>query len=688
MMQRNLLIVDDERNIQSSMQRALRPDGYNIYCAQSGADALKVLEKHKINVIISDQRMPQMTGSELFNKVSHRFPETIRIVLSGYSDFSAVTDAINQGSIYKFLTKPWDDSLLRWHVLEAFQRYEMSWHNRQLTEIFNSTMEGIMITDHSGVIQATNPAFSAITGYSEGEVAGRTPRLLRSDKEAPELHQQMWQNLESQGHWQGEVWNRRKNGEDYPQWMTISTLPSEYGEKSQYVALFIDITKQKEREACIEYQAYHDALTTLPNRRLFHDRLERSLAQVERSGESLAVLFLDLDRFKNINDSLGHEVGDHLLQEVAKRLKEIVRNEDTVSRLGGDEFTVLLSRIAKRKEAEKVVRKLIIAFRKPFEIDGHTLHISSSIGAALFPCDGETPERLMKNADSAMYRAKEAGRNNYCFYSQKMNVHSENRFTLENDLHDALERGELTPFYQLQREAHSGAVSGFEVLLRWNHPERGMVMPSEFISLAEESGLIVPIGAWVLEEACKQAKIWVDAGQADLTVAVNLSARQFQEPDLVKQVAEVLDKTGLPAKHLELEITENLLLQHSDKNSAVLQELHELGVCLALDDFGTGYSSLSYLKKFPFDRLKIDQSFVRDLPGSHEDAALVDAIITLGHTLGLEIIAEGVESEAQLTFLRDRGCDLIQGYLFSEPLPAERAAQFLEGEYTQQRPNL
>ncbi len=676
-MQRNLLIVDDERNIQTAMRRALKQDGYNIYCAESGADALQLLGKHKINVIISDQRMPGMTGSELFNKVSHRFPETIRIVLSGYADFSAVTDAINQGAISKFLTKPWDDSLLRWHVLEAFQHYEMSWHNRQLTEIFNSTMEGIMITDSAGVIQTTNPAFSAITGYSEKEVVGRTPRLLRSDKEAPERHQQMWKKLKSQGQWQGEMWNRRKNGEDYPQWMSISTLPSEYGEKSQYVALFIDITKQKEREACIEYQAYHDALTALPNRRLFHDRLERALAQVERNGESLAVLFLDLDRFKNINDSLGHDIGDQLLQEVAQRLKETVRHEDTVARLGGDEFTVLLSRVTQRKEVEQVVRKLITAFRQPFKIEGHTLHISSSIGIALFPCDGETPEQLMKNADSAMYRAKEKGRNNACFYSQNMNARSENRLTLENDLHEALKRGELTPFYQLQREADSGAVSGFEVLLRWTHPERGLVMPSEFIALAEESGLIVPIGEWVLEQACQQAKVWVDAGQSDLTVAVNLSARQFQQPGLAKQVADILEKTGLPAKHLELEITENLLLQNSDQNSAVLQELHDLGICLALDDFGTGYSSLSYLKKFPFDRLKIDQSFVRSLPDSHEDAALVDAIITLGHTLGLEIIAEGVENEAQLAFLRDRGCDLIQGYLFSKPLPAEKAALFL-----------
>ncbi len=676
-MQRNLLLVDDEHNIQTAMRRALKQDGYNIYCAESGADALKMLEKHKINVIISDQRMPEMTGSELFNKVSHRFPETIRIVLSGYADFSAVTDAINQGAIYKFLTKPWDDSLLRWHVLEAFQRYEMSWHNHQLTEIFNSTMEGIMITDHSGVIQATNPAFSAITGYSEAEVMGRTPRLLRSDKETPEHHQQMWQSLNSQGQWQGEMWNRRKNGEDYPQWMTISSLPSEYGENSQYVALFIDITKQKEREACIEYQAYHDALTALPNRRLFHDRLERALAQVERNGESLAVLFIDLDRFKNINDSLGHDIGDQLLQAVAQRLKKAVRHEDSVARLGGDEFTVLLSRVSKRKEVEKIARKLTTVFRQPFEIDGHTLHISTSMGVALFPSDGKTPESLMKNADSAMYRAKEKGRNTYCFYSQQMNALAENRLVLENDLHDALMHGELIPFYQLQRDAHSGAVSGFEVLLRWNHPERGIVMPGEFIALAEESGLIVPIGAWVLEEACRQAKVWIDAGQADLTVAVNLSARQFQEPDLVKQVAEILNKTGLSARHLELEITENLLLQHSDQNSAVLQELHELGVCLALDDFGTGYSSLSYLKKFPFDRLKIDQSFVRGLPDNREDAALVEAIITLGHTLGLDIIAEGVESEAQLTFLRERGCDLIQGYLFSEPLPAEKVAQFL-----------
>ncbi|NOY73315.1 MAG: EAL domain-containing protein [Gammaproteobacteria bacterium] len=669
-MQRNLLLVDDETNIQSAMRRTLKRDGYTIYCADNGSDALKMLLNHKIHVIVSDQRMPGMTGSELFGEVSQRFPETIRIVLSGYADFSAVSDAINRGAIYKFLTKPWDDSLLRGHVLEAFQRYELSWRNRQLTEIFNSTMEGIMITDQAGIIQAVNPAFTAITGYSKKEALGRTPRLLRSRKEAPERYHEMWQNLSAQGLWQGELWNRRKNGEDYPQWMSISALPNDEGEQGQYVALFIDISEQKEREACIEYQAYHDALTALPNRRLFQDRLEQALVQAERNACSLAVLFVDLDRFKVINDSLGHDMGDQLLQAAAKRLNDTVRQEDTVARIGGDEFTVLLPSIKKRPAVEKIADKIVSAFRRPFEIAGQTLHLSSSIGIAVFPGDGETPERLMKNADSAMYCAKTAGRNDYRFYSQSMNTDAKRRLILENDLHEALAGNELIPFYQVQQDAQRGVVSGMEVLLRWHHPQHGAIMPSDFISLAEENGLIIPIGSWVLEQACAQAKSWLDIGYGDFTVAVNLSARQLQQPGLLKVVQHALDTTGLPARNLELEITENLLLNDTERNIALLHRLHDLGIRLALDDFGTGYSSLSYLKKFPFDVLKIDQSFVRGLPDNQDDVALVDAIITMGHKLGMKVIAEGVETSGQLTLLRRLACDLVQGYFISLPLPA------------------
>ncbi len=675
-MQRNLLLVDDEQNIQSALRRTLKQDGYTIHCAGSGADALAVLANHKIHVILSDQRMPEMSGSELFGEVSLRFPETIRIVLSGYADFSAVSDAINQGSIYKFLTKPWNDSLLRGHVLEAFQRYELSWHNRQLTGIFNSTMEGIMITNKDGIIQTVNPAFSAITGYTKNEALGLTPRFLRSDKEPAERYQQMWHSLNTQGSWQGELWNQRKNGEVYPQWMSISSLPGG-DDQEQYVALFVDISEQKRREACIEHQAYHDALTSLPNRRLFHDRLEQALVQAERNACSLAVLFIDLDRFKLINDTLGHTIGDQLLQAVATRLSETIRREDTVARLGGDEFTVLLPRIDKRQDAQRTVQKIIAAFQQPFTIAGQNLHISLSVGIALFPGDGETPERLMKNADSAMYRTKSDGRNGYHFYTQKMNTGAKRQLMLENDLHTALARNELVPFYQLQQDAAQHKVTGMEVLLRWQHPQHGTVMPGEFIGLAEESGLIVPIGRWVLEQACQQAKAWLDAGYGDFTLAVNLSARQLQQPDLLQIVQQILQRTGLPAQNLELEITENLLLNDTERNIALLHRLHDLGIRLALDDFGTGYSSLSYLKKFPFDLLKIDQSFVRGLPDNQEDAALVDTIITMGHKLGMQVIAEGVETREQRAFLQRLGCDLIQGYLISKPLPAAQAEKLL-----------
>ncbi len=676
-MRRNLLLVDDEQNIQSAMRRVLKQDGYNIYCADSGKDALDLLARHKIHVIISDQRMPGMTGSELFGEVSRRFPEIIRIVLSGYADFSAVADAINQGAIYKFLTKPWDDALLRRDVTEAFRRYELSWRNRQLTEVFNSTTEGVMITDSEGIIQTVNPAFSTITGYSEAEAVGQTPRLLRSDREHPECYQEIWTSLVMQGQWHGELWNRRKNGEDYPQWMTISTLPDGDGGQGRYVALFIDITEQKEREARIEYQAYHDALTGLPNRRLFHDRLGEALAHAGRNGDLPSVLFIDLDRFKIINDTLGHDVGDQLLQAVAQRLNKIIRKEDTLARLGGDEFTVLLSRVGRQQDAEKILRKLTASFRQPFEIDGESLHITLSIGAALFPGDGESPAQLMKNADTAMYRAKEAGRNGFCFYSQSMNTNAKRQLMLESDLHQALARSELTPFYQAQQDLQQGTVSGVEVLLRWQHPQRGCVMPGEFIALAEDNGLIIPIGNWVLKQACQQARAWLDAGCNDFTVAVNLSARQLQQPDLAKQVQQTLDTIGLPARHLELEITESLLLNDTEQNIALLHRLHDLGIRLALDDFGTGYSSLSYLKKFPFDLLKIDQSFVRGLPDNQEDAAIVDSIITMGHKLGMKVIAEGVETNEQSAFLRWLGCDQVQGYLIGRPLPAAQVEELL-----------
>ncbi len=675
-MQRNLLLVDDEQNIQSALRRALKRDGYTIHCAGSGVDALAVLANHKIHVILSDQRMPGMSGSELFGEVSQRFPETIRIVLSGYADFNAVSDAINQGSIYKFLTKPWNDSLLRGHVLEAFQRYELSWHNHQLTGIFNSTMEGIMITDKNGIIQTVNPAFSVITGYSKNEAVGLTPRFLRSDKEPAERYQSMWHSLNTQGVWQGEIWNQRKNGEAYPQWMTISSLPNG-GDQEQYVALFIDISEQKRREACIEHQAYHDALTGLPNRRLFHDRLEQALVQAERNACSLAVLFIDLDRFKMINDTLGHNIGDQLLQAVTKRLSDTVRREDTVARLGGDEFTVLLPRVEKRQDVERAVQKIIAAFQQPFTIAEQPLHISLSMGIALFPRDGETPERLMKNADSAMYRTKSDGRNGYHFYTQKMNAGAKRQLMLENDLHGALIRNELLPFYQLQQDAAQNVVTGMEVLLRWKHPQHGTVMPGEFIALAEENGLIIPIGRWVLEQACQQAKAWLDAGYGNFTLAVNLSARQLQQPDLLQVVQQVLQSSGLPPQNLELEITENLLLNDTERNIALLHRLHDLGIRLALDDFGTGYSSLSYLKKFPFDLLKIDQSFVRGLPNNQEDAALVDTIITMGHKLGMQVIAEGVETREQREFLHHLGCDLVQGYLIAKPMPAAQAEKLL-----------
>jgi len=677
-MQRNLLLVDDEQNIQSAMRRALRRDGYTIYCADSGKDALDIMAEHKIHVIISDQRMPEMTGAELFSEVSQRFPETIRIVLSGYADFSAVTEAINQGAIYKFLTKPWNDALLRGHVTEAFQRYELGWHNRQLMEVFNSTTEGVMIIDCEGLIQEVNPAFTTITGYSQQDAVGTKPQLYCAEKAGDEACQQFWQNLTRHDQWRGELWNLRKNGEVYPQWMSISTLPDDENGKRQYVALFSDITEQKEREACIEYQAYHDALTDLPNRRLFHDRLEQALSHAQRNDHISAVLFIDLDRFKTINDTLGHDLGDRLLQAVAQRLSSLIRKGDTVARLGGDEFIILLAQVAKPQDVEVVVGKLISLFSQPFKIDQHLLHVTLSIGVALYPGDGESPEQLMKNADTAMYQTKNSGRNGYHLYVQSMNAAAESQLALESDLHTALANNEFVAHYQLQQDLKQKQICSMEVLLRWQHPEQGLISPDRFIPLAEENGLINPIGDWVLNQACRQAKVWLDAGFRDITIAVNLSARQLQQPNIVTLIEQALERTGLPARHLELEITESLLLSDTERSIRLLHQLHDLGLQLALDDFGTGYSSLSYLKNLPFDLLKIDQSFIHGLPDNREDIALVEAIITMGHQLGMKVIAEGVEQEEQLSLLTRLGCDLVQGYLIARPVDAKATTLLLK----------
>jgi diguanylate cyclase (GGDEF)-like protein/PAS domain S-box-containing protein len=551
---------------------------------------------------------------------------------------------------------------------------------RLAATVINTTIEGVTITDPHANILSVNPAFTTITGYSAEEAIGQNPRVLKSDRHDADYYREMWATLTTSGHWRGEIWNRRKSGEAYPEWLTISAITDGQGATTHYVAVFHDITESKQNEAQIKYQAYHDALTGLPNRQLFNDRLSLALAHAKRHQLCVAVLFLDLDRFKNINDTLGHLLGDRLLQSVAERLCACVRNDDTVARLGGDEFTILLADISHPEQATLVAGKVVDAFKQPFQINGHELYSTPSLGISIYPMDGSETDVLMKNADTALYRAKAQGRNNYQLYTPAMNEMALERLQMENGLRRALEREEFVLYYQPRIDLATGATSSVEALVRWQHPQHGLVAPGQFIPIAEESGLIIPLGDWVLRTACAQARSWMAAGHPPVRVAVNLSARQFEQENPVELVATVLRETGLEAEYLELEITESVTMHHVDRSLAMLRELTHLGVRIAIDDFGTGYSSLSYLKKFPVDTLKIDQSFVRDLPEDQDAAAIAVAIIGLARALNLHVVAEGVENERQLAFMRAYLCDEIQGYIFSRPIPADELARtFLSG---------
>jgi diguanylate cyclase (GGDEF)-like protein/PAS domain S-box-containing protein len=533
-----------------------------------------------------------------------------------------------------------------------------------------------MITDGDNNIVSVNAAFTRITGYEAGEVIGKNPRLLRSERHDAAFYQELWDTLNTTGHWQGEIWDKRKNGEEYPKWLAITVVLGERDIVANYIAIFADITERKEAEGKIQYLAHFDSLTGLPNRALLQDRLKQALAAASRHKKQLSLLFLDLDHFKNINDSLGHDVGDLLLQAVAERLQGCVREGDTVSRLGGDEFVVVLLDIQKSDNAAYVAQKIVDELAVPFSLGEHVLYVTSSIGISLFPEDGRNSDILIRNADSAMYSAKTGGRNDYRFFTQDMNEQALARLALEIDLRQALALGEFRLHYQPQISSETGKVIGMEALIRWQHPVRGMVSPASFIPLAEELGLIVSIGDWVLREACRQNRAWQVQGLPPVPIAVNLSALQFLQQNLPDKIHAILEETGLEPRYLELELTESTFMQDAEQTITMLQTLKAMGLQLAIDDFGTGYSSLSYLKRFPIDKLKIDQSFVRHLASDPDDAAIARTIINMGHSLRLEVIAEGVETAEQLVFLETEGCDHIQGYYFSKPLAADEFSVF------------
>jgi len=549
---------------------------------------------------------------------------------------------------------------------------------RLAAKVFESSTNGILITDTAGHILSINAAFTRITGYTLAEIQGETPRILKSGRHDNAFYHKLWSSLLADGHWQGEIWNKRKNGEVYPEWMSIGNVLNDKGETTHFVGTFTDISQRKAADERINYLSHHDALTGLPNRTLLHDRIAQILAVCQHLHCKAALLLIDLDRFKNINESLNHDFGDHLLQLVAERLGECIRTFDTLARSGGDEFVVLMGEVHQLGEISAMAKKILAAMNQPFQIEAQEIIITCSVGISVFPDDGDNTQALLKNADVAMYRAKEQGRNNCQFYTQDMNVRTFETLVLENSLRHALARQQFRLYYQPQVDIASGAIIGVEALIRLQHPDLGMVSPANFIPIAEETGLIVPIGEWVIQEACRQAKAWHDLGHSGLCVAVNLSARQFRQQELVRTVEQALAASGLPPGKLELELTESILMHDTEEILATLHQFKRMGLQLSIDDFGTGFSSLSYLKRFDVDKLKIDQSFVRDITNDPNDLSIVKAVIALGHSLNLKIIAEGVETSEQLALLRDNGCDEIQGYYFSRPRPADEIPQLLQ----------
>jgi len=547
------------------------------------------------------------------------------------------------------------------------------------TSVFQNTAEAIVVTDPDATVISVNPAFTAITGYGADEVVGLTPRILKSDHNSPEFYSALWQTLLSTGQWQGELWNRRKNGEAFLAWQTITAVRDPSGNLVRFVSVFNDITELHHKDQHIRHQAFHDALTGLPNRSLLQDRLDHAIEIARRETRQLAVMFIDLDRFKVVNDSLGHDVGDSLLVTVTSRLKECMRRSDTIARLGGDEFVVVLSDFAAASEVAEVAEKIVASVMQPLELKGHEVHVGASIGIALYPQDGNDVTSLMKGADTAMYRAKDAGRSTYRFFDAKVDGETVERLKMEAALRHAVENHEFELYYQPKIDLKSGAISGAEALIRWNNPERGLVPPDRFIPLAEETGLILPIGDWVVDEACRQLAAWRDRGVPPVRVAVNVSARQFMNDRFYERVAKLLKQYDLAPEMLEVELTESTVMADPERAIRQLQKLRDIGLAVSVDDFGTGYSSLSYLKKLPLNTIKIDRSFVRHLDLESDNAAIVRAILGLGAALGMSAIAEGVETEGEELYLQNVGCDVAQGFKYSKPVPAIDFEQWLIG---------
>jgi diguanylate cyclase (GGDEF)-like protein/PAS domain S-box-containing protein len=584
-------------------------------------------------------------------------------LMSGYAWL-----ALSAGSIYLARSR-----LLGFIGIKArAQRDQDLQHLRLAAAVFDSTLEGVLVTDANGVIVHVNRAFMSITGYRQDEVLGMRPNKFKSGRHGPDFYERMYKTILAAGQWSGEIWNRRKDGEIYPQWQSIRSIKDDRGSITHFVAVFSDITSIKHSERELAHLAHYDALTGLPNRLLFTDRAEQAQTHARRNKQNLALLLIDLDHFKHINDSLGHNVGDEVLKAVSVRLAQLMEKGVTLARLGGDEFAVLVENPQQAMQAAELAQGVLDGLREPFLIDAQSLFLTASIGISIFPNDALSAEQLLRNADAALFQAKSQGRESYALYTEELTAHAQRRVELTSELRRAIVKNELRLFYQPIHNLHTRRIEGVEALVRWLHPQRGMVSPGEFIPIAEQSGLIADIDNWVLTEACRQMRQWLEDGISLSFVAVNVSSRLFGRGDLDRRVAQVLTETGLASQYLELEVTESAVMDDPEQAIEQMHRLRDLGLKLSIDDFGTGYSSLLRLKRMPVQKLKIDQGFVAGLPDDEDDIAIVRAIIALAQAMGMRVLAEGIEQAEQAHFLLKNQCELGQGYWFARPMPAEQ----------------
>ncbi|MCP5206186.1 MAG: EAL domain-containing protein [Hahellaceae bacterium] len=691
-----ILIVDDEPRLIQSLQELLQGYGYQVDTAQGGGNACQYLLKKKFDLVLLDLRMHDMSGHEVMDFMAKQEITTATIVVSGESSFSAVSKALRRGA-YDYLKKPYDPEELVSTVKNALRKklmensHEIMQRKLQRSEelhryIVNSSPDIVFMLDRQGRFTFLNNKVESILSYSKKSLLGlHYSEIVGNDdvERARYLFGQVGENQRSIRSFElhlktadGMRSNRFFDITIFPIERNISDLKSQGADSKarKFIGIYgtaRDITERKEAEDFINFQAYHDLLTRLPNRALFKDRLNLAIAQAKRNNYKLAVMFLDLDRFKVINDTLGHAMGDRLLQSVAARMESCLREGDTLSRFGGDEFTLLLPEITGREDSRKIARKLINVLKEPFTLGDHEVFVGVSIGIAMYPEGGTSVEQIIQNADVAMYHVKGRGKDGYQFFVESMNTPSSNRLKLERDLRRAIDNNELEVYYQPQVNAQSSEIIGVEALVRWNHPEKGLIFPAEFLPLAEETKLIIKISEWVFETACREVKQWIDAGHTNIRLAVNCSPTQIEHPRFVEKLMVQLKSYNFPSKNLEIELTENVIMNDLEYMINKLNQLAEQGVTIAIDDFGTGYSSLSYLTKLPIHTLKVDQSFVRDIQHKRTDACIVNAIIAMARGLQLNIVAEGVENAVQLEYLKSLGCHEIQGFFFGKARPAK-----------------